>query len=129
MKKWLVLSVLVFLSIFFLLPLTWYQDVVANQMTYQIDGFTGFQVFSPSYPVVFIYVVAFPLFFLNSKKAIFRSLLVIDLAFFILLLLIFPVFLGFLFMSRLILGRFTLTTLLIIGLTGCSVFCLSKSKE
>lgn len=125
MKLKKILPIVLFFSIVLLLPLTWYKNAVVNPNTYKIEDLTGFDVFSLHYPLIHCYILSFIFLIASTKYKKLRNIASFMIGAFCLSVLIFPVFIGYSFFSKLHLTRLTVTVLAVIViaiLTEISIF-------
>lgn len=121
--------VVLFLSIALLLPLTWYKDIVMSQSLYRLLDYTGFQVFSIKFPIIYTYVTTLIVLLITVKRKKWLNFASGLISVFIALLIFFPTFMGFPVFSKLFFGRFGFVSIFVILISGLTIFSIQLVKR
>lgn len=121
--------VAIFLSVAMFLPFTWYRDIVMSQSLYRLLNYTGFQVFSLEYPLIYVYVTTLIVLLVTVKRKKWLNLAYGLIAVFIALLFIFPTIKGFPVFSKLFFGRFGVVSVVIMLISGFTIFSIHLTTK
>ncbi|MGM0216555.1 hypothetical protein [Enterococcus sp. AZ109] len=118
--------VALFFSIVLLLPLPWFKTTMLNQTS--LD-YSGFEVFSLDYPVVYVYVITLIILFLLSSGKNIDYLAICSVVLFGSQLFCFPTFGGLMPVAQIFSKSFCLTSFLVILLAILTIVSIQPPKR